>query len=150
MGFFNGNKILFIGQNPGVDKNKPQIKLKFEIYQQRYNANFGTWKLGKYILRICRYLRLEQNDISMTNIVKYATENNKQPSDIETNKMLNVLNRQIEYLKPDIIVCIGRLAEYHIKATHDCIYIVHPAAHRYDFSNAKLDAKTILRKMKNA
>ena len=62
MGLFEGNEILFVGQNPGIHKNK-QKRYEFEFYQKRYKRIFHRFKLGVYLLKLIKELYYHHRQI---------------------------------------------------------------------------------------
>lgn len=144
LGFFKGNEILFIGQNPGVNRNREWTYKEFDYYQKVYVRAFHRFKMGKYLLAVCKRLGLTIEDISFTNVVKYATKDNKAPAFKDIAQCLPILEKQIKILKPKKIVCIGRLSHGLLDGEcYDVIYMKHPASHYYNKSNIKIDADLI-------
>jgi len=146
-GFFNGNKILFIGQNPGqpskTDIHQDQ-KMLFENHQLNYFEGFLRCKIGIYIKTILKQLDLTVFDIGFTNIVKYSTINNIQPTINEANAMVPILRRQIELFKPEKTIAIGAFAGNILSENNiEHKTIKHPASHNYSFFKIAGDVKII-------
>jgi len=146
-GFFNRNKILFVGQNPGqpsaTDIHQNQ-KMSFYDHQVDYFIGFLRCKIGIYLKTVLSKLGLTVFDIGFTNIVKYSTINNIQPTIEEADTMIPVLKNQIELFMPEKIVAIGAFASNTL-SRHDIrhIKISHPASHNYSFFKIANDVKII-------
>ena len=146
-GFFNGNKILFIGQNPGqpskTDIHQDQ-KMSFENHQLNYFEGFLRCKIGIYIKTILKQLDLTVFDIGFTNIVKYSTINNVQPTTDEAKAMMFILRRQIELFKPEKTIAIGAFAANMLSENNiEHKTIKHPASHNYSFFKIAKDVEMI-------
>jgi uracil-DNA glycosylase family 4 len=146
-GFFNGNKILFIGQNPGqpstTDVHQNQ-EMSFDEHQIDYFKGFLRCRIGIYLKAVLKQLDFTIFDVGFTNIVKYSTLDNIQPTTEEADTMMPILKKQIELLNPEKIIAIGsfaslRLSEDNIKHQR----IAHPASHRYSFFNVAKDVEII-------
>ena len=144
-GFFNRNKILFVGQNPGqpsqtdVHQNE---KMPFDEHEVDYFAGFLKCRIGIYIKAILDQLRLNVFDIGFTNIVKYSTINNVKPTSEEAEIMMPILIDQINFFQPEKIVAIGSFASDKLKDIKH-VRINHPASHNYSFFRIAMDAKII-------
>lgn len=106
LGFFNGNRILFIGQNPGYS-NTSRVANSFIEYQKRYYERIKKYPLGQYIEKICK---ADWDNISLTNVVKMPTINNAIPDKKLIDFFRPITQKQIELLKPELIVCMGKVA----------------------------------------
>ena len=146
-GFFNGNKILFIGQNPGqpsvTDIHQNEI-MSFDEHEIDYFKGFLKCKIGIYLKTVLTQLGFTVFDVGFTNVVKYSTINNMQPTIDEASAMIPILKKQIELLKPEKIVAIGAFASDKLCTNMiQHIRIAHPASHRYSFFNIAKDVKII-------
>ena len=95
--FGDGNpnsEILFIGEAPG--KNEDLKGLPF------------VGASGKFLGEMLSSIGLKREDIYITNIVKYRPPNNRDPLPEEKHAFLPYLKRQIEIIKPKIVVTLGR------------------------------------------
>ena len=148
-GFFNGNKILFVAQNPGqpsaTDIHQNQ-EMNFDAHQLDYFAGFLRCKIGVYIRSVLTRLGLTVFNIGFTNIVKYSTINNVQPTIDEANAMIPILKKQIELLEPEKIVAIGSFASDRL-SENNIIHrkISHPASHNYSRFKIANDVEVIRR-----
>ena len=95
--FGDGNPdsdIVFIGEAPG--KNEDLKGLPF------------VGAAGKFLDEMLDSIDLKREDIYITNIVKYRPPNNRDPSPEEKKAFLPYLRRQLEIIKPKIVVTLGR------------------------------------------
>jgi uracil-DNA glycosylase family 4 len=95
--FGDGNvdaDIVFIGEAPG--KNEDLKGVPF------------VGAAGKFLDEMLASIRLKREDIYITNIVKYRPPNNRDPLPAEKAAFLPFLQRQLEIIKPKLIVTLGR------------------------------------------
>ncbi len=95
--FGDGNpdaEIVFIGEAPG--KNEDIQGLPF------------VGAAGKFLNEMLALIGLERKDIYITNIVKYRPPNNRDPLPEEKSAFLSYLQKQMDIIKPKVIVTLGR------------------------------------------
>lgn len=95
--FGDGNPeadIVFIGEAPG--KNEDEQGIPF------------VGAAGRFLNEMLALIELKREDIYITNIVKYRPPNNRDPYDNEKAEFLPYLTKQIEAIKPKLIVTLGR------------------------------------------
>ena len=89
-------KLMFIGEGPGEQED-----LKGEPFVGRS---------GKLLDEILNYFGFDRRDnIYIANIVKCRPPKNRDPLPAEAEACINWLNKQIELIKPKVIVCLGRI-----------------------------------------
>jgi DNA polymerase len=86
--------IVFIGEAPG--KNEDLTGLPF------------VGAAGKFLDEMLLSINLNRSDIYITNIVKYRPVNNRDPLPEEKIAFLPYLRRQLEIIRPKIVVTLGR------------------------------------------
>ncbi|MGV1013619.1 MAG: uracil-DNA glycosylase [Methyloceanibacter sp.] len=89
-------RIMFIGEAPGRDEDlqgKPFVG-----------------RAGKLLDRMLASIGLAENDVYITNTVYWRPPGNRTPTPQEIESCAPFLKRQIELLKPDIIVLLGGAA----------------------------------------
>lgn len=86
--------IVFIGEAPG--KNEDEQGKPF------------VGASGKFLSEMLALIDLKREDIYITNIVKYRPPNNRDPELDEKKAFLPFLTRQLEVIKPKLIVTLGR------------------------------------------
>jgi DNA polymerase len=95
--FADGNPdadIVFIGEAPG--KHEDQQGLPF------------VGAAGKFLNEMLETIGLKRDDIYITNIVKYRPPNNRDPLPEEKEAFLPYLVRQLDIIKPKLVVTLGR------------------------------------------
>jgi uracil-DNA glycosylase family 4 len=109
--------IMFIGEAPG--KNEAATGRPF------------CGRSGKVLDELLKHVKLERKDVYITNIVKDRPTNNRDPKSEEIEIYAPFLDRQIEILKPKIIVTLGRFSmeyimkRYGLETEFDSISNIH-------------------------
>ena len=88
--------LLFIGEGPGGEEDK--IGRPF------------VGRSGKLLDRLIFALGLERHEVYITNVVKCNPPGNRDPEQVEVAACSAILDRQIELIKPSIIVTLGKPA----------------------------------------
>ncbi|MBI4152966.1 uracil-DNA glycosylase [Candidatus Woesearchaeota archaeon] len=105
--FGKGNpdaQILFIGEAPGKWEDQQGIPF--------------VGKAGKLLDEFLNTISLALNDVYIANILKYRPPNNRDPNHEEIKAHTPYLVRQIEIIRPPIIITLGNYATRFILA--DC------------------------------
>lgn len=95
--FGDGNpdaEVVFIGEAPG--KNEDAQGLPF------------VGAAGRFLDEMLGLAGLKRKDVYITNIVKYRPPNNRDPLPDEKAVFLPFLKKQLEVIKPKLIVTLGR------------------------------------------
>lgn len=123
------SKIMFIGEAPGATED--QTGLPF------------VGRAGKLLDFMLSQINLKREDVWIGNIIKHRPPENRDPLPDEIEACKPWLTRQIEIMKPEIIVTLGRfsmnyfLPEAMISQTHGTVQkvsglriypVYHPAA----------------------
>lgn len=106
--FGEGNeqaKLLFVGEGPGADED-------------RLGRPF-VGAAGKLLDRIMESVEFKRQEVYIANIAKCRPPGNRVPKKEEAEACLPYLVRQIELIRPQLIVCLGSLATQ---------YLVHKSA----------------------
>jgi len=93
---FSAN-IMVVGQNPG----KVEV-LKGTPFRGKSGAFFD--KAIKEVLKISR------KDLYITNVIKCYTPGNRPPTGEEVLNCRNILLREIQYVKPNLLIALGNFA----------------------------------------
>lgn len=88
--------ILFIGEGPGEQED-----IKGEPF---------VGPAGKLLDDMLSIIDLDRKGCYIANIVKCRPPRNRDPLETEQDACIGYLSRQIELIKPRIIVCLGRIA----------------------------------------
>jgi len=130
-------EIVFIGEAPG--RNEDQQGLPF------------VGAAGKFLNELLENAGLKRQDVYITNIVKYRPPDNRDPTKEEKEAFWPYLVRQLDVIKPKLIVTLGRHSmEYFLpgekisavhgelkeviigKTKHMLMPLFHPAAALYN------------------
>jgi len=111
--FGNGSidaDILFIGEAPGKKED--------------ISGTPFVGRAGKFLNEMLEKINLSREDVYITNIVKYRPLNNRDPLNNEKQAFLPYLIKQINIIKPRLIITLGRhsmncfLPEHRISEAH--------------------------------
>ena len=104
-------RIMFIGEGPGEQED-----LQGEPF---------VGPAGKLLDDMLSIIDLDRRSCYIANIVKCRPPNNRDPLDEEQDACIGYLRNQIALIKPQVIVCLGRVAakriidpEYRITRSH--------------------------------
>ena len=92
----NQPDIMFIGEGPGEEEDK--------------QGRPFVGKAGQLLDRIIEKMGYKRHDVFIGNIVKCRPPGNRDPLKAEAEACLPFLRRQVEVLRPKVIVCLGRVA----------------------------------------
>ena len=93
----NGTKYLFVGEAPGEHEDIQGLPF--------------VGKSGMYLKEVLiRKARIKLSDCSFANVVKCHPESNRNPLGVEIRACSSWLDREIELIKPDYIVLLGKVA----------------------------------------
>jgi uracil-DNA glycosylase len=130
-----GAAVMFIGEAPG--KNEDLTGKPF------------VGAAGRFLSELLEGIGLERKDVYITSILKYRPPNNRDPKPEEKDEFWPYLLRQIEVIRPKLIVALGRhsancfLPELKISQAHGrpqkwqswtILPLYHPAAALYNGS----------------
>lgn len=122
--FGKGNqnaKILIIGEAPGKDED-----LKGEPFIGR---------AGKLLTEILFSIKLNREDVYITNTVKCRPPENRNPSAEEISSCGHFLDKQINIISPSIIILLGKVAAERILNTSEPMSSLRGKVHYYKDSN---------------
>lgn len=101
--FFRGNpsaKLFIIGEAPGY-------------YEDKQGKPF-VGKAGQLLDKMLRTIGLDEEKIYIANVLKCRPPDNRDPSPEEINQCSPFLDKQIECLKPTLILGLGRFASQYL------------------------------------
>jgi uracil-DNA glycosylase len=93
-------KVMFIGEAPG--RNEAKTGRPF------------CGASGKVLDELLKHVGISRDDVYVTNVVKDRPTNNRDPKPEEIEIYAPFLDRQIEIIKPKIIVTLGRFSMQYI------------------------------------
>lgn len=88
--------LIIIGEAPGRDEDK-----KGEPFVGR---------AGQLLDKILDAIHFEREDVYITNILKSRPPRNRDPKQEEVDAHLPILYKQIALIKPEILLCVGKVA----------------------------------------
>lgn len=87
---------MLIGEAPGADEDK--------------QGEPFVGRAGKLLNDILKAVNLNREDVYIANILKCRPPGNRDPQPVEMDTCIPYLNKQIELIKPKIILCLGRIS----------------------------------------
>jgi DNA polymerase len=108
------SEIIFIGEAPGANEDKEGIPF--------------CGAAGKFLDEMLSSIGLHRNDVYIMNTIKCRPPGNRDPEDQEKEACREYLDRQIELIKPKIIVCLGRHAAASLLPGQPSISKIHGRA----------------------
>ena len=97
--FGDGNrhaKLLFVGEAPGDNEDK--------------TGKPFVGRAGKLLDEFLCAVGLSREDVYIANILKCRPPKNRDPLPSEESACIDFLRRQVELIKPQMIVCLGRIS----------------------------------------
>ncbi|MCX6808915.1 MAG: uracil-DNA glycosylase [Candidatus Berkelbacteria bacterium] len=107
-------KVMFIGEAPGATEDQKGIPF--------------CGAAGKFLDEMLEAAGFSRADIFITNTVKCRPPENRDPEDDEKAICRHYLEKQIELIKPRVIVCLGRHASASLLPGMDSISKIHGRA----------------------
>ena len=89
-------KLVFVGEGPGADEDAQGLPF--------------VGRAGKLLTQMIEAMGLERRDVYICNVVKCRPPGNRQPEGDEVEACSPFLFRQLDSLKPKVIVCLGATA----------------------------------------
>ena len=89
-------EVMFVGEGPGAEEDK----------QGEPFVGPAGMLFDKYL----KHIDLNRDKIYITNIVKCRPPMNRDPKEEEQDACIPYLWQQMEFIKPKIVVCLGRIA----------------------------------------
>ena len=86
-------ELMFIGEGPGKDEDEQGIPF--------------VGRAGQLLTKMINAMQFTREEVYIANIVKCRPPENRNPSDEEAEKCLPYLNRQIDIIRPKVIVLLG-------------------------------------------
>src|SRR6516162_3276269 len=97
--FGDGNpkaELVFVGEGPGADEDMQGLPF--------------VGRAGKLLTQMIEAMGLERKDVYICNVVKCRPPENRTPEDDEVSTCSPFLVRQIDVIRPKVIVCLGAVA----------------------------------------
>lgn len=88
--------LMFIGEGPGAEEDRRGLPF--------------VGPAGELLTRIIQAIGLTRDDVYIANIVKCRPPGNRDPKPDEVAACIGYLERQIDFVRPKVIVALGRIA----------------------------------------
>ena len=129
---YDGNlnaKVMLIGEAPGRDEDQQGIPF--------------VGRAGQLLNKMLLAIKLEREDVYITNVVNWRPPDNRTPNDNEILEYLPFLQRQIDIIKPKFIFLLGGVAAKAILSTPLTLGKLRGKWHEYKSLNLEQGIPTI-------
>ncbi len=109
--------IVFVGEAPGADEDA--------------QGEPFVGRAGQLLNKILEAIHFKREEVYICNILKCRPPNNRDPLQEEVDSCEPYLWKQLELLKPKIIVCLGRIAGQTLLRTNDSLGNLRGKVHNY-------------------
>jgi DNA polymerase len=116
--------IVFVGEGPGRDEDA--------------QGEPFVGRAGKLLTDMIKAMSLERSDVYIANVVKCRPPENRTPEHDEIATCSPFLLRQLEFIRPKVIVCLGNVAAQNLLGTNKSIS--HFRGQWFDFRGSRLIA----------
>jgi DNA polymerase len=111
-------RLMVIGEGPGADEDA--------------SGRPFVGRAGKYLDAWLQAINLDRvNDVFIGNVVKCRPPENRDPYPEEAASCIPFLTRQIALVKPDAILCVGKVAAHHLLQRDDALRAMRSTVHRF-------------------
>ena len=112
-------RLMVIGEGPGAEEDKSG-----HVFVGRAGAYLDSWLKGIHLER--------GKGVYIANIVKCRPPNNRDPQGDERDACIPYLKRQIQLVKPQMILLLGRTAAQALLETEDGVGALRGRYHRWE------------------
>jgi len=123
--FGSGNPaadIMVIGEGPGADEDAQGLPF--------------VGRAGKLLTDILKAIKFEREEVYIANVVKCRPPGNRTPLPHEMDACMPYLKKQIELIKPKLILCLGLTSSQGILKKKESLTSMRGKV--FDFENAKV------------
>ena len=114
--------LMFVGEAPGADEDQQGIPF--------------VGRAGQLLTKIIEAIGLSRDDVYIANVIKCRPPQNRNPEPDEVDTCEPFLFRQIDAIKPKVIVALGKFGAQTLLRTEDPISRLR--GRQFDFRGAKL------------
>lgn len=114
--------VMAIGEGPGADEDAQGLPF--------------VGRAGKLLTDILKAIKFERSEVYIANIVKCRPPGNRTPLPQEMDSCLPYLKKQIELIKPKLILCLGLTAAHGLLKKKDSLTNLRGKV--FEFENAKV------------
>ena len=110
-------KVMFVGEAPGADEDA--------------QGEPFVGRAGQLLNKIIEAVGMKRGDVYICNILKCRPPNNREPVPSEMELCTPYLAKQIELIKPQFIICLGRTAAQWLLQTNESLGTLRSQVHDY-------------------
>ena len=96
----HGARLMFVGEAPGADEDA--------------QGEPFVGRAGQLLNKILAAMKLQRSEVYIANVLKCRPPGNRSPQPLETATCMPYLRRQIELIKPAVVVALGAVAAVHL------------------------------------
>lgn len=111
-------RLMIIGEAPGVDED-------------RQGEPF-VGRAGQLLTMMLAAIGFARDQVYIANIIKCRPPGNRDPHAEEAAACQAFLHRQIELIRPDLILSVGRVSAHHLLQTAESVGRLRGRIHRFD------------------
>jgi DNA polymerase len=100
-------RLVFVGEGPGQEEDRQGLAF--------------VGRAGELLTKMIEAIGMTRQEVFIANIIKCRAPGNRQPLPDEAANCAGYLARQLEILRPKVIVALGGTAAQHLLQTHDGI-----------------------------
>ncbi len=109
--------IMLIGEAPGAEEDKAGVPF--------------VGRAGKLLNDILKAINLSRDEIYIANILKCRPPKNRDPKPEERDLCMPYLLKQIDLIKPKMILCLGRIAANTLLGTNESLTKLRERVHEF-------------------
>ncbi len=131
--FADGNpqaKIMLVGEAPGADEDRQGLPF--------------VGRAGQLLNKMLAAIGLDRTKVYIANVVPWRPPGNRTPTPIEIAACLPFTRRQIELVRPKILVCLGAPSAQTLLGVSEGIMRLRGRWHTYDLAGTKIPALAML------
>ncbi len=111
------SRVVFIGEAPGADEDA--------------QGEPFVGRAGQLLNKILEAIQLKREEVYICNILKCRPPNNRAPLPEESEACTPYLMKQLDLIRPQFIVCLGRTAAQWLLKTNDTLGAMRGKVHEY-------------------
>jgi uracil-DNA glycosylase len=131
--FADGNPnadIMIVGEAPGADEDRQGLPF--------------VGRAGQLLDKMLGAISLDRRHVYIANVVPWRPPGNRTPTPLETSICLPFMRRQIELVRPKILVCLGAAATQTLLGVKEGIMRIRGRWYDYDMAGTNIPAIAML------
>ena len=109
--------LMVIGEAPGADEDAQGVPF--------------VGRAGQLLTKILEAIQFKREDVYIANILKCRPPENRKPNPEEVEECEPYLWKQIDLIKPKLILCVGLTAAHTLLKTDDSLTSLRASVHNY-------------------